>query len=875
MPITVADLEVRARANVTDAQRGLQGVESQGQKSATGISGAFSRVGPAVGRALVPIGSAAGYAFSAATDSAATLADEMANVKTVVPDADIAGLTDAVQELSRTSGQSTTDLTGGLYDLVSAGVAAEDAMGVLAASTNLAIGGLGTTAGAADIVTSAMNAYGLQASDAGKITDVFALAIQKGKVTADEIGASIANIAPIAASAGVSLEEVSAGYAQLTAKGVPAAQASTQMRAAISALLTPNERLNAIQQQTGVNFAELARTEGLASAMETLRQSFADNGDALAILAGVSEDEFPNALREMQKELGLANSDVEKLSAIAGSDGASFALQELSKMVGESESGFAMALGSVEAYQFALNATGENADAFRATTEEMFDATGTAAEQAAIKMESPVEAGKRLFAGFQTFMQDVGGPFASSFGPVLFAFNQLSPAMTGLLKPSRLLGGALGALGGKVLPSLAKGLGGAFTAVVPMLGGAVSGLMSGIAGLFSAAMPLLAAAWPILLIGAIVAGIALLLSNPEIRDAVFGFIGSVIGAIGDALAGLGDFLGGIFGAAFQAVGTVISAAVDVILAPIRFLIDIVSSIFDGAPAAAGSALDVLAGVVGAAFEIITAPIRIFVGFLSTIWNGVSGAASAVWGAVSGIVQGAGQVLGGIFGAIGGAARAIFDGVAGIVSAVWGGIQAIISGVAGVIRGIFGALGGAARAVWNGVSGAASAAWGAVKGVVSGAVGVIKGVIGGIADVARGVWDTVSGIFGGIKDAAAGAVGFVGDVAGNVGGFFGQFIPQFQSGAWETREGPAYLHAGEMVLPPDVAESFRRFMGGGGGGTPAAVPAGGGGEGTTIVNVTVPITGLLRAETPADVAASLRRIADLGYLTPRRRGAAGA
>lgn len=870
MTITVADLEVRARANVADAQKGLGGLQGSAKTAAGGVSGAFAKVGPAVRSSLVPVGAAVGVAFTTATEASATLADEMANVKTVVPDADIAGLTDEVQALSRASGQTTTDLTGGLYDLVSAGVSAEDAMSVLAASTDLAIGGLGTTAGAADVVTSAMNAYGLKAADAGHITDVFALAIQKGKVTADEIGASISNIAPVAAAAGVSLEEVSAGYAALTAKGVPAAQASTQMRAAISALLTPNEQLNRIQEQTGVNFAELARTEGLSSAMETLRKSFADNGDALAQLAGVSEKDFPKALKSMQKELGLANSDVEKLTAIAGEDGASFALAELAKTAGQADSGFAKSLGSVEAYQFALNATGDNAAAFQATTAEMFDATGTAAEQAAIKMDSPVEAGKRLFATFQTFMQDVGGPFASSLGPVLFAFNQLSPAMTGLLKPSRLLGGALGAIGGKILPKLAGGLSGAFTAVVPMLGGAVSGMLSGIVGLMGAAMPLLAAAWPFLLAGAIIAGIVLLFTNEEIRNTVFGFIGGVIGWIGDALSGVGDFLSGIFGGAFQAVATVVGKYVEMITLPIRTLIGIVQGIFSGVAPAAGSAWSAVSGIVGTAIGVITAPIRFLIGLVGRIWNGVTGAASTVWNAVSGVVRGAGAVLGAIFGVIGAGARAIFNGVAAVVSAVWNGVKTIISTIAGIIRGIFGGLGGAARAVWNGISGAASAAWGAVTGVVRGAVGVITGVIQGIVAVAQGVWNTVSGIFGAIGDAAATA----GDVVGNVGGAVGgaiDWINPFETGAWRIpQDMPGYLHAGEMVLPADFAESFRKFVSGNSGGSPSTGGGGGeGGAGQTNVYVTVPIQGLLRAERPADVAAAIRRIADLGYFEPRR------
>ena len=832
------------------AQRNLTGLQGTAQTAAGGAAAAFQRAGPAIGQALTGVGTAAGYAFAGATESAAQLADEMANVRTVVPDADIAGLTDEVQALSRASGVGTSDLTAGLYDLVSAGVSADEAIGVLAASTNLAIGGLGTTAGAADVVTSALNAYGEGADQAGRVTDIFALAIQKGKVTADEIGSSIANIAPVAAAAGISLEEVGAGYAALTAKGVPAAQAATQMRAAISALLTPNEQLNRIQEQTGINFAELAKTKGLGVAMEQLRQSFADNGDALAQLAGVSEEEFPAALKAMQAQLGLANSDVEKLTAIAGKDGASFALQELAKTAGQADSGFAKSLGSIEAYQFALNATGDNADDFQATVKDMYGATGTAAEQAAIKMESPVEQGKRLFATFSTFLQDVGAPFASSLGPILFGLNQLSPALRGLISPAKIAGGALGGLatkvlpkmisgfagiGSKLLPALSGGLGSAFTAVVPMLGGAISGVVTGIGGLFAAALPLLAAALPFLIAGAIIAGIVLLIVNPEIRDAVFGFIGGVIGWIGDALSGIGDFLGGIFGGAFEVVASVIGTYLEIITFPIRTFIGFLGTIFGGIAGAASTAWNAVSTIVGTAISIITAPIRLFIDLVTGIFSAAPAAASGAWNLITGIVGNA-------------------------IAVITAPIRLFI----GLVTGIFSAAPAAAQGAWS-----------IITGVVRGAVGVITGVIRGIIAVAQAVWSTVKGIFGAIGGAAKAVTGVVGGVvsgAGNVVGalnpFGGKFL-QFQEGAWKIPQTmPALVHEGEMILPPDLAESFRAFLGGGGGG---GAPAADGGEslGQTIYQeIVVPITGLLRAEKPSDVADALRRVADLGYLSPK-------
>ena len=847
MPITVADLQVklradtgRTKADLLAANQALGGTADNAERQGGRVAGAFSRIGPAAQRGMTIAGGAIGAGLVAATGAAVELEDQMASVATVVPTADLDGLTDQVQELSRASGQSTTDLTAGLYDLVSAGVPAEEAMSVLSASTDLAIGGLGTTAGAADVVTSALNAYGLEADKAGGITDTFALAIQRGKVTADEIGASIANVAPIAASAGIGLEEVSAAYGVLTAKGVPAAQATTQMRAAISSLLTPNEKLNALQEQTGVNFAELAEEKGLGVALETMRQGFAANGDALAQLAGVAEADFPDALAAMQTELGLTNSDVERLSAMAGKDGAAAALQELAKVTGESESGFAGALGSVEAYQFALATTGENADAFQGQIADYagaLEGSGIAAEQAAIKQDTAAGAGARLAATFQTFMQDVGGPFVSTMGPAVAMLNNMGGAMGGLPRLATMAGGALGALGGKALPKLAGGLanvgaklggpliGGltklgpmlasGLTGLLPMLGGAVTGLVTGIGGLFAAAIPLLVAALPVLLIGAVVAAIAVLILNPEIREAVFGFIGGILEWIGEALGKVGEFLGGVAAAVGEFFG----------------------GLLDTVTGALGAVLGAIGGFIGNAIaEFAKLPIAFFeavsrfIGQMGEVAAAVIGKVVEFVGTVVGFYL---SIPGRIIGLIGSVVGIAGRMISGFVSAVVGGVGNVVStilGIPGRVLGVVGRLAGVAA------------------DAVSGFVGMFLGLPGKIAGI--------------VGDAIAGAAGAVGDFLSDPLGSIGGLIPSFQEGTLSAPGGLAMLHPGEMVIPPDLSASFRRFLGAGNAAPSSQTTVQ---ERSSETNVTVVLPGSTRPMGPEDIARPLRRLAALGSL----------
>lgn len=389
----------RLEADVT--RQANSAADKAGKKAGTTLGG---RMSEGAGRGLMALGAASGALFVGAVEAGATFEDQLRTINTVagLTDDELGKIGDDIQALSRESGKSTDDLTAGFYDLVSAGVPASEAIAVLRDSATFATGALGTTGEAVDLVTSAMNAYGLEAKDSTRITDIFAKAVADGKVTAAELGSSIANIAPIAASAGISLEEVSAGYALLTAKGVPAAQAATQMRAAISALLTPNVALNKVQKETGINFAELAKAKGLSVALEELRKATGGNAEA-----------------------------------------------------------FAKALGSVEAYQFSLAVTGENAEAMATQIEETSEVSGLAADQATEKMKSSVEQGKRWAATLNTLAQDFGGA-ASAAAPFLMALNALFPALRGLISPAKLLGGLLGGLGGR----FAKGLGGVLSSAL-------------------------------------------------------------------------------------------------------------------------------------------------------------------------------------------------------------------------------------------------------------------------------------------------------------------------------------------------------------------------------------------------------------------------
>lgn len=169
-----------------------------------------------------------------------------------------------ILEMSTQIPIAANDAAKALYQINSAGHTGADGMKVLEVSAKAAIGGVTETVTAADTITTVLNAYKMSADEAAKVSDMLFTAVKLGKTSMSELGASIAQVAPIAASFGVGIDEVLAAVASLTKSGTPTAQAMTQIRAALVAM----------SDKMGVG---VFQTLSLQDAMLKMRESFADD----------------------------------------------------------------------------------------------------------------------------------------------------------------------------------------------------------------------------------------------------------------------------------------------------------------------------------------------------------------------------------------------------------------------------------------------------------------------------------------------------------------------------------------------------------------------------------------------------------------------
>lgn len=195
-----------------------------------------------------------------------------------------------VRDLGKEYGVAAEEAAAALYFITSSGVKSADAMDVLETSVKASAVGLGETKDIADVLTSAMSAYGSENLSAAKAADILTEAVHQGKGEADELAGSLSQVIPIAANLGVSFGEVSGAMAAMTLSGTSSDQAATQLRALFNTLQDmPPIAQRALKEYTGLEYEQVRfalTSEGLIPTLKAIYDGFGQNKEAMAEVFG-------------------------------------------------------------------------------------------------------------------------------------------------------------------------------------------------------------------------------------------------------------------------------------------------------------------------------------------------------------------------------------------------------------------------------------------------------------------------------------------------------------------------------------------------------------------------------------------------------------
>ena len=264
---------------ITEKQAANKQAISQTKAQLGGLIGTVTALGTAI--------------YAGPVKNAQEFQTAMAKVGTIA-DTDLVPMAKLRQEiinLSNETGKSANDLAEDVYNAISAGQSTADAVGFVESATKLATAGFAESGQAVDVLSTILNAYGMEAS---KVTDVSDMLIQiqnKGKTTVAELSSSMGKIIPTANANNVALEQLGAGYATLTSKGIATAEATTYMNGMLNELGKSGSQTDKIlRSKTGKSFSELMKSGySLADVLQIVQEDAESSGKTLSDMFSSSE----------------------------------------------------------------------------------------------------------------------------------------------------------------------------------------------------------------------------------------------------------------------------------------------------------------------------------------------------------------------------------------------------------------------------------------------------------------------------------------------------------------------------------------------------------------------------------------------------------
>nr|DAG05319.1 MAG TPA: tail tape measure protein [Siphoviridae sp. cthEJ2] len=262
-----------------------------------------------------------GSSFETALAKVSTIADTS---KVSVGD-----LNKQILDTSGSMGVAAADIAEAAYQAISAGQDTANAVAFAGQASKLAAAGFTSSSSAVDILTTALNAYGLSADQAIHVSDVLLTTQNLGKTSVDELSSSMGKVIPLAAAYGVTVENLSSGLAVMTANGIATAEATTYTKSMLNELGDAGSTVGKIlQKQTGKSFAQLnAEGKSLGDVLQILYQNVGGSSTAFAglwssveagtgalSLASGGAEHFNDVLSQMQNSAGATETAYETMT---------------------------------------------------------------------------------------------------------------------------------------------------------------------------------------------------------------------------------------------------------------------------------------------------------------------------------------------------------------------------------------------------------------------------------------------------------------------------------------------------------------------------------------------------------------------------------
>ena len=327
---------------------GLSGLASKAGGAVSGVAG-----GMMMGTGMQMAG-AAGIGFGV-YDTVKTYMDFEAEMKRVqaisgASQGDFESLTAKAKEMGATTQFSATESAQALEYMAMAGWKTDEMLNGISGIMSLAAASGEDLGSVSDIVTDALTAFGLKASDSAHFADVLAQAASNSNTNVGMMGYTFKYVAPIAGALKYSVEDVGVSIGLMANAGIKAEQAGTSLRAIMTRLVAPPKKAAKAMAALGLSVKNAdGSMKPWNETMLELRAKFAGLTDAekTQMAASIAGQEAMSGFLAM---VNASDADFEKLTAAIGNaDGAA---DHMAKTVNDNLKGDLKALSSTwEAFQ--------------------------------------------------------------------------------------------------------------------------------------------------------------------------------------------------------------------------------------------------------------------------------------------------------------------------------------------------------------------------------------------------------------------------------------------------------------------------------------------------------------------------------------------
>lgn len=584
-----------------------------GDKSATaeqklnGLSSAFKTTGGLLSKNVtLPIVGVGAAAVKTATDFEAG----MSEVKAIsgATGSEFDALRDKAIEMGAKTKFSASDSADAFKYMAMAGWDASQMMDGIAGIMDLAAASGEDLATTSDIVTDALTAFGLQASDSAHFADVLAQASSKSNTNVGLMGETFKYVAPVAGALGYSIEDTAVAIGLMANSGIKGSQAGTALRSTITRLAKPVGEAKDAVEELGISITSADGTmKPLSQTMVELREKFAglteeQKAQYAAMLAG------QEGMSGLLAIVNASDEDFQKLTdEINNANGAA---EDMASVMMDNTA------GAVEQLKGALESAGiligEKLTPYIRQLAEWI--TGLVE-----KFNSLSEEEQDQIVKF--------GLILAAIGPVLLILAKVISVVSTVVKAFKLFGTTMTTI--KTSIDLVKA---GYAGLATQMGGIpklIAGISTGFGGMLAPIAAVIAVV--AVLVGAFV---TLWKTNEEFRDNMVGIWNSIKESINNFFDGVVERI--------NALGFDFENITEVIKTVWFALCDVLAPVFEGA-------FNTIAIVLDGVFNQILSVMDIFIGLFTGNWEQLG---EGVKGVVSGIVETFANLGSNILGVIG-------------------------------------------------------------------------------------------------------------------------------------------------------------------------------------------------------------------------------